>query len=93
MTNGELSLDYTLGGLVTAGYSHLELFFRQPGRKQFSIMSPSDNPSAFRCTSCGTVIICGLHGTDSECLACGTMMAPGVTACPKCGWTYELSTP
>ena len=32
---------------------------------------------------------CGLHGTEAACLACGAMMAPGVTACSQCGWTYE----
>lgn len=25
---------------------------------------------------------------DAGCLACGALIPDGVTACPKCGWTY-----
>lgn len=93
MESGDLGLEYTVSGFVFAGLSHLELFFRRPGQKRLSIMSPSDSPSAFRCASCSTVIISGPNGTDTACLECGATMAPGVTACPKCGWTYEATTP
>jgi ribosomal protein L32 len=89
MKEGELGLEYTLGGFLTAGYSHLELFFRRLGEKRVSVMAPFGNPSGFRCASCGTVIISGRNGTTSECLKCGTLMEPGITVCPKCGWTYE----
>lgn len=90
MTAGELSLESTFIGSLTAGASsYLELFFRRQGEKRLSVMTPSDTPAAFNCSRCGTVILCGLHGTDTECLACGGLMAPGVTICPQCGWTYD----
>ena len=96
MTSGELGIEplapvLELLNLEFVATSTYQLRFREPGRKPLAIMSPFDTPEAFRCTACGTVIICGLHGTDSECLACGAMMAPGVTVCPKCGWTYEVT--
>ena len=93
MSSGELGLEYTMSGFAVAGLSHLELFFRQPGEERVSIMTPFDSPSAYRCNSCGTVILCGANGTETACLACGDSMAPGVTLCPACGWTYETGNP
>jgi hypothetical protein len=89
MSSGELRLEYTLAGFVVAGYSHLELFFREEGQKRLSIMSALESPSAFRCAACATVVLCGEHGTDTECMECGAARAPGVTSCTKCGWTYS----
>jgi hypothetical protein len=93
MSNGELSLEQTLAGFLAAGSSSLDLFFKQAGRKRLPIMTSFDTPSAGRCEACGIIVITGPHGTDSECLECGTMMSPTVSACPKCGWTYETAAP
>ena len=89
MDPGELALEPTLVGVLTAGYSDLELFFRPPGEERRSIMARFDHPSAYRCGSCGTVLITGPHGTDTDCLSCGVPMALGVTTCSECGWTYQ----
>jgi hypothetical protein len=66
------------------------LFFRAPGAERLAI----EQPAGFRCEACGTVVMCKSKVTDTEapCLACGAVMAPGVTVCPKCGWTYETDS-
>jgi hypothetical protein len=66
------------------------LVFRAPGAERVAI----EQPAGFRCEACGTVVICKSKVTDTEapCLACGVVMAPGVTVCPNCGWTYETDS-
>jgi DNA-directed RNA polymerase subunit RPC12/RpoP len=36
----------------------------------------------------GTETIAHSADGDTECLECGDMIPHGVTACPKCDWTY-----
>ena len=66
------------------------LFFRAPGAERVIIA----HTTGFYCRRCGTVVIRASTADDTEapCLACGTGMAPGVTVCPECGWTYAPET-
>jgi len=89
MITGELSLEDTAPVFLSENYSAGNLFFCRLGEERLSIMSPFESPTANRCTACGTLIVTGLSGTHTACLACGVMMAPNVIVCPKCGWTYE----
>jgi hypothetical protein len=62
------------------------LFFQAPGCDWVAI-----DEVGFRCETCGMVVLCKstVNDTEAPCLTCGAEMAPGVTVCPQCGWTYE----
>ena len=89
MTSGELALDADWIDLLTDASSAPDLVFVPSGESPLRIMALADRPAAYRCSSCHTVVIEGILGTESECLACRAVMALGVKVCKVCGWTYE----
>ena len=91
MTKGSVALDYTWWGFFLAGWSVLTLFFRAPGRERLSIVGTTDTKDAFRCDSCGTVVLVGEGAADTPCLSCSAVIPAGTTTCPKCSWSYEPS--
>jgi len=92
MTQGEIALEVTLADLVMGGGAFSELRFQEPEQKPLTIMTQSESPPALHCKTCGFfVIVNDLEYTDTQCVVCLTSMPAGVTSCPKCGWTYQLS--
>jgi hypothetical protein len=91
MAAGEISLDAAIADLViTHGAASSRLRFLETNEKPVTVMHEADSMPAARCKHCGYfVIISDPEYTDTECLACHTAMPAGVTACPKCGWTYR----
>jgi predicted RNA-binding Zn-ribbon protein involved in translation (DUF1610 family) len=75
------------GRLRIVSHGAASLYFEPPGADLVLV----EQETGFRCETCGTVVICQSTANDTEapCLACGAVMAPGVTVCPQCGWTYE----
>jgi hypothetical protein len=80
---GRFSIEQSIPHLGGEG----SLFFRAPGGERVAI----EQATGFRCEACGTVLMCKstVNDTEAPCLGCGAVMAPGVTVCPQCGWTYE----
>lgn len=89
MVKGTVGLEYTWWGLMLAGFSALTLFFRAPGRERTALVGISDTKDAFRCDSCGTVVLVGQGAADSPCLSCSATIPAGSNTCPQCGWSYE----
>jgi hypothetical protein len=81
---GRFSIEQSIPYLRKGG---VQLFFRAPGSERVAI----EQPAGFRCEVCETVLMCKstVNDTEAPCMACGAVMAPGVTVCPQCGWTYE----
>jgi hypothetical protein len=92
MTNGEITLDVPLADLVIGSGGLSELSFLEPGQERVPIMTTSDRKPGLTCKRCSFfVVINDLKYTETECIVCRTTMPEGVTTCPKCGWTYEVS--
>jgi predicted RNA-binding Zn-ribbon protein involved in translation (DUF1610 family) len=92
MTPGELALEVSLSDLAVGIGGFSELRFHESGQEAVTIMSVSDSKPALACKACGFfMIINDDEYTESECIECHTKMLAGVTSCPKCGWTYEVS--
>lgn len=69
-----------------------ELHFREAEQEPVTIMTTSDSKPGLNCKTCNLFILMDeLEHTETECVVCRTTMPAGVTLCPKCGWTYEVS--
>lgn len=89
MTQGEISLEVSLGNLVAGAGGLSELRFLEPNHKPVAIMTTSESLPALSCKTCRSfLIINDPDYTESECVVCHTKMPAGVTSCSKCGWTY-----
>ena len=81
-----------LTDLVIGAGGLSELHFREPEQKPVMVMTTSDSKPGLSCKTCSLFIIVNeLEHTETECVVCRTPMPAGVTLCPKCGWTYEVS--
>jgi len=92
MTQGEITLEATLTDLAIGGGGFTELRFQEPKQKPVMVMAQSDSKPALSCKTCGHLLIINdLEYNETECVVCRTTMPAGVTSCPECGWTYEVS--
>ena len=92
MTRGEITLDFHLTDFVMGSGGISELSFSKPEQEPVTIMTTFDSKPGLRCEICRLLIVIDdLEQTETKCVVCKTMMPAGVTSCPKCGWTYEIS--
>ena len=82
-----LIADLLLGG----GHGSSTLVFQEPNEEVIAVMNEGTRLPAATCKSCGhyLIIVPDPEYTDSQCMACKAVMPAGVTACLKCGWTYN----
>lgn len=85
-------MEVPLADLAIGAGGLSELYFREPEQDPVTLMTTSDSKPGFNCKTCSLfVIIDDFEFTETECVVCRTTMPAGVTLCPKCGWTYEVS--
>ena len=70
----------------------VSLVFRSSDQDRCAVLRFMDRKAALRCAACETVMITSSEMTEAPCLQCGEMMGPGISVCPKCGWTYKQTT-
>jgi hypothetical protein len=65
MSKGSVGLEYIWWGFALASWPFLTLYFRAPGRKRLAILGTSNSKAAFRCDSCGTIVVPGEVEADT----------------------------
>ncbi len=94
MTVGIAEIRGNALGFLLIGFSWQELFFKSADAPEVSVLAPNMPHPAYRCPSCGMVVIGPEaitqpdHSGASECLSCGAALVSGETTCAHCGWTY-----
>lgn len=89
MHEGKVALGDTTAGLVLHGYSYLEMFFLEHDKEPLTVYKPGPVRHAWRCHSCGTLVIVSNKPDSMKCFQCGSKIEEDETVCSQCGWTYE----